>query len=62
MIGLVEFGPARNLSQVTRFARKAALTAGLTATSGLIVARRMRETLNHVALTVPSPSGRATAY
>jgi MFS family permease len=38
------------------------IVAALTATSGLIVALRMRETLKHVALTAPSPGSSATAY
>jgi MFS family permease len=38
------------------------IVAALTATSGLIVALRMRETLHHVALTAPRPGSRATAY
>jgi MFS family permease len=38
------------------------IVAALTAASGMIVALRMRETLNHVALTAPSPGSRATGY
>ena len=38
------------------------IVAALTATSGVIVALRMRETLNHVALTAPSPGNRASAH
>jgi MFS family permease len=37
------------------------IVAALTATSGLIVALRMRETLNHVALTAQSTDSRVTA-